>query len=72
MKEFAKTLGKVLKRPSFFPVPKFIMNIATGEIADYAVMSQRTSANKILKLGYNFKFENLETALRNLLIQEVR
>jgi hypothetical protein len=72
MKEFAKTLGKVLKRPSFFPVPKFVMKIATGEIADYAVMSQRTSAEKILKLGYKFKFENLETALRNLLIREVR
>ncbi len=67
MKEFAKTLGKVLKRPSFFAVPKFAMKIATGEIADYAVMSQRTSAEKILKLGYKFKFENLEAALRDLL-----
>jgi uncharacterized protein (TIGR01777 family) len=72
MKEFAKTLGKVLKRPSFFPVPKFAMKIVAGEVAEYAVMSQRTSVEKILKLGYKFKFENLEEALKDLLIQDVR
>jgi hypothetical protein len=72
MKEFAKTFGKVLKRPSLFPVPKIMMKLAAGEVAEYAVMSQRTSAEKILKLGYKFKFENLEEALKNLLIEDVR
>jgi uncharacterized protein len=67
MKEFAKTLGKILKRPSLFPVPKFAMKIAAGEIAEYAVMSQRTSVEKILHSGYKFKFENLEEALKDLL-----
>jgi len=67
MKDFAKTLGKVLKRPSLFPVPKFIMKIAAGEVAEYAVMSQRTSVDKILNAGYRFKFENLEEALKDLL-----
>jgi hypothetical protein len=72
MKEFAKTFGKVLKRPSLFPVPKIMMKLAAGEVAEYAVMSQRTSAEKILKLGYKFKLENLEEALKNLLIENVR
>lgn len=67
MKEFAKTLGKVLRRPSLFSVPKFAMKIVAGEVAEYAVMSQRTSAKKIIELGYQFKFEDLETALRDLL-----
>jgi uncharacterized protein (TIGR01777 family) len=67
MKEFAKTLGKVLKRPSIFPVPKFVMKIAAGEVAEYAVMSQRVSVDKILNSGYKFKFENVEDALRDLL-----
>jgi len=67
MKEFAKTFGKVLNRPSLFPVPKFAMKIATGEVAEYAVMSQRTSVEKILNAGYKFKFEKLEGALRDLL-----
>ncbi len=67
MKEFAKTLGKVLRRPSLFPVPKIAMKIVAGEVAEYAVMSQRTSAEKIIESGYQFKFEELERALRDLL-----
>lgn len=72
MKEFSKTLGKVLRRPSLFPVPKFAMKIAAGELGEYAVMSQRTSVEKIKKAGYKFKFENLEGALRDLLVQDMR
>ncbi len=71
MKEFAKTLGKVLRRPSIFPVPKLAMKIVAGEVADYAVMSQRISVEKILNAGYKFKFENLEEALRDLLKMNV-
>ena len=67
MKDFAKTLGKVLRRPSLFPVPKLAMKIAAGEIADFAVMSQRISVDKILHAGYKFRFEKLEEALRDLL-----
>ena len=72
MRQFAKALGKNLSRPSLFPVPKFALKIAVGELGDYAVMSQRTSVDKILKAGYKFKFENLEGALRDLLVQDVR
>ena len=67
MKEFAKTLGNVLNRPSAFPAPKSIMKIVAGEVAEYVVMSQRTTVEKILNAGYKFKFENLEAALRDLL-----
>jgi uncharacterized protein len=67
MKEFAKTLGKNLNRPSLFPVPKFALKIAAGELGEFAIMSQRTSADKIINAGYKFKFENLEEALKDLL-----
>ncbi len=66
MKEFSKTLGKVLKRPSLFPVPKFALKLVAGELGKYAVMSQRTSVEKITKSGYEFKFENLGEALNDL------
>ena len=67
MKKFAKSLGKILNRPALFPVPKFALKITAGEIADYAIMSQRISVNNILKSGYEFKFENLDEALRDLI-----
>jgi uncharacterized protein (TIGR01777 family) len=67
MKEFAQTLGKVLKRPSLFPVPKFILNMVVGEAAEVVTASQRIDASKILDSGYKFKFDNLEDALIDLL-----
>jgi uncharacterized protein (TIGR01777 family) len=67
LKEFAQTLGKVLKRPSLFPVPKFILKIVVGEAAEVVTASQRIDASKILYSGYKFKFENLEDALIDLL-----
>jgi uncharacterized protein (TIGR01777 family) len=66
-KEFSKTLGKVLKRPALFPIPKIALRIVSGELGNYVADSQRVSMDKILKSGYNFKFENLEEALRDLL-----
>lgn len=68
MKEFANTLGKVLHRPTLFPVPEFALKIAIGEAGKVVLMSQRVIVNKLLESGYKFKFENLEEALRNLLI----
>lgn len=68
MKEFARTLGKVLHRPSLLPVPEFALKIAIGEAGKVVLMSQRVEVKKILDSGYKFKFEKLEEALRNLLL----
>ena len=67
MKEFARTFGKVLHRPSLLNIPKFAMKIVAGEVAEYAVMSQRISVDKLLNAGYKFNFEKLEEALRDIL-----
>jgi uncharacterized protein (TIGR01777 family) len=67
MKQFAKTLGSVLHRPSFLPIPKFVIKILKGELGNHATDSQRVVMNKLLNSGYKFKYENLEDALRDLL-----
>lgn len=67
MHEFAETLGKVLHRPSIFPVPEFVLRIVVGEAAGTVVTGQRVIANKLLESGYKFKFEKLEMALKDLL-----
>lgn len=71
MKEFAKTLGKVLKRPSLFSVPKFVLKIVVGEAAEVVTASQRVDVKKLFKSGYKFKFDNLEDALRDLLLEKL-
>ena len=67
MTEFAKTLGKVLNRPSLFPVPKFMLRLVVGQAAEVVTASQRIKSKKILESGYKFKFETLEVALMDLL-----
>jgi uncharacterized protein (TIGR01777 family) len=67
MKEFAKTLGRILNRPSFFPVPQFALRIVVGEAAKVVTASQRINVKKLLDSGYKFKFEELDSTLRNLL-----
>ena len=67
MKEFAKALGKVLKRPSLFNVPEFALKIMLGEAASTILSSQRVIPQKLVDLGFKFKFENLEEALTDLL-----
>lgn len=67
MKTFAKTLGKVLHKPSLFPAPKFILKLVMGESASAILASQKVKPEALLKAGYKFKFEDLESALIDLL-----
>lgn len=67
MSAFAKTLGKILKRPSIFNVPEFALRVLVGEAASTIVSSQRVVPQKLLDHDFKFKFEKLEKALRNLL-----
>jgi uncharacterized protein (TIGR01777 family) len=66
-RDFGKILGKVLKRPSLVPVPKFAMKAAFGEVATVVVDGQRVLPSRLQELGYKFQFPELEPALRDLL-----
>lgn len=67
MKEFASTLGKVLKRPSMFPVPGFVLKVLMGEAAEIALEGARVMPQKILEAGYNFKYPYLQSALEEII-----
>lgn len=66
--EFTETLGKVLRRPTPFPVPKRLLQLALGEMADELLLaSARVRPTKLITHGYNFEHPKLEIALRALL-----
>lgn len=66
--EFTKTLGRVLRRPTIFPMPAFAARLAFGEMADALLLaSTRVEPARLLAAGYRFRFPNLEDALRHLL-----
>jgi uncharacterized protein len=67
-KTFSKLLGKVLKRPAFFPAPKFAVTaMRGGEVADFVTASLRVVPRRALDKGYTFRYPELEPALRDLL-----
>ncbi len=67
-KEFSRTLGKVLGRPSFMPAPGFALKLLMGEMAEALLLEgQRVLPKRALESGFQFKFPQLEAALRHLL-----
>ncbi|HEX2182551.1 MAG TPA: TIGR01777 family oxidoreductase [Rubrobacteraceae bacterium] len=66
--EYTKVLGKVLNRPTVFPVPAPALRVAIGGVADALLLaSQRMQPAKLQETGYAFRYPELEDALRHLL-----
>ena len=67
-REFTKTLGRVLSRPTIFPMPAFAARMAFGEMADQLLLSStRVKPARLQNSGYYFRQPRLEDALRHLL-----
>jgi uncharacterized protein (TIGR01777 family) len=67
-REFTKTLGKVLRRPTVFPVPAFAARLAFGEMADALLLSSTRVDPAVLRAArFEFTYPNLEDALRHVL-----
>ena len=64
---FAKVLGKVLGRPALLPAPAFALRALFGEAATAILGGQRVMPAKLERLGFAFRFGELEGALRDLL-----
>jgi uncharacterized protein len=66
--EFTKTLGRVLSRPTIFPMPAFAARLAFGEMADSLLLSStRVAPTALEAAGFRFQYPQLEPALRHLL-----
>lgn len=64
--EFTKTLGDVLYRPTFLPLPEFAVNLVFGEMGDALLIhSTRVEPKRLQEAGYEFKFTDLRSALEN-------
>jgi uncharacterized protein len=63
-KEFCQTLGKVMQRPCWAPVPGFALKLILGEMADMLLTGQRVIPAAAHKLGFQFRYANLEEALQ--------
>jgi uncharacterized protein (TIGR01777 family) len=64
-RELSKTLGRVLRRPAFAPVPALAVNVLYGEMATIVTTGQRVMPERLQELGYEFRRPELEDALRS-------
>jgi len=67
MGEFARTLGRVLRRPAWLPIPLFALKLALGDAAEALVPGQRVIPLALRDAGYRFRQPELEGALRSSL-----
>ena len=65
-RQFARSLGRVMRRPALFPAPKLALKVVLGEVADFVVTGQRVIPERALALGYHFRYPELDIAFRGI------
>ncbi|MEY2977680.1 MAG: TIGR01777 family oxidoreductase [Prochlorotrichaceae cyanobacterium] len=67
MSEFCATLGDVLSRPSWLPLPGFALEALLGEAAQVVLEGQRVLPQRLLASGFAFQYPDLKPALQEFL-----
>jgi uncharacterized protein (TIGR01777 family) len=64
--EFVKTLGRVLNRPTFLPLPAAVVNLVFGEMGKHLLLEgARVLPGRLEAIGFSFLYPTLERALRS-------
>lgn len=62
--QFTRTFGQVIKRPTLFPMPAFVVKTLFGEMGDLLLLgSNRVIPSVLLKHGFKFQHKDLKSAL---------
>lgn len=65
---FSKTMARIFGYSIWLPnVPAFVLKLVMGEMAVILLTGRRVSSHKIEQTGFQFKFKNLEEALKDCL-----
>lgn len=69
--EFTQILGKILHRPTLFPVPAFALKLIFGEMSSVLLKGQKVIPQEWEKLGFKFQYPELTGALGHILEQDL-
>ena len=64
--EMEKSIARALQRPYWLPIPAFALKVALGEMSTLVLEGQRVLPVKLLQAGFNFEYDNIEVALKEL------
>lgn len=67
MSEFCQTLGEVLHRPSWLPVPEFALQILLGDAAKAVLEGQEVLPKRTISSGFQYQYPTLKAALKQIL-----
>ena len=67
-REFTRALGRVMRRPSFFPLPGVVVTLVLGEMGQEALLtSTRAEPQKLKAAGFSFRHSEIQEALASVL-----
>jgi len=66
-REFSRTLGAILNRPTVLPLPAWVLKLALGEGATLLTEGQRVIPGRVQEAGFVFRFPHLRHALKQIL-----
>jgi len=66
--DLGRAIGKVLHRPSFMPVPGFMIKLILGEFGSVLLKGQRVIPRRLLDAGFKFKYPDIEEALKGIIL----
>ncbi|MEO1430132.1 MAG: TIGR01777 family oxidoreductase [Cyanobacteria bacterium J06632_19] len=67
MAELSTTMGEVMNRPSWLPVPAFAIEAMLGDGAVVVLEGQKVLPHRTLKSGFTYQYSDLKPALENIL-----
>jgi uncharacterized protein len=65
--DLGRSIGKILRRPSFIPAPGFMIKLILGEFGSVLLKGQRVIPRRLLDAGFQFRYANIEEALRSII-----
>lgn len=68
---FSEALAGLLNRPMLLPMPERVLKLLLGEMASLVLCSQRVMPKRLLERQFDFVYNQLEAALRQILISKV-
>ena len=66
MTELCETLGKVMARPSWLPVPGIALQLMLGDGAQVVLEGQQVLPKRTQSVGFEYNYPQLESALKDI------
>ena len=70
MKDFGKTIGAVLHRPHWLPVPSLALKLALGQKSKLVLEGQLVLPQRLMEEGFEYRFPSLQSALKDILLNK--